>query len=358
MYAQYTRWAIAGLGVALAAAFVLIRPPAPLYWDVLVWLGKARLAAGSLESLRAATLDAHAVIPPGYPLYWPTAVGWLGAHHGDAASLVVAARLLVGATVILYIGAFGGRARRPGWAWGVAAAAVVSAPFVFVHLRSVYVDLPVGLVAGALAAVLVAPARREAAGVAFALGGVLGSIKDEGLVHVFAIAGVALVVALRSRDPKSARAPLAACIGAAIPFVAWRVLLAGHGAVDEDHGLGWPDFATALPLARVWAAHALDIRSWGLFWPLAAGAALAESTRRDARGAIARRLAAMLALDAVAIFVGVMACPARVHEFARGGTLVGRLLVQHAPLATLLFAEIAETRFASARWRARRFASA
>ena len=59
-----------------------------------------------------------------------------------------------------------------------------------------------------------------------------------------------------------------------MPFLAWRILLVEHGATDPDHGLGMPDLATVTPLLRIFASHALDLRSWGLFWPIAAGVAL------------------------------------------------------------------------------------
>jgi hypothetical protein len=230
--------------------------------------------------------------------------------------------------------------------YATVAVAVVSAPFVFVHLRSVYVDLPVGLLIAALAALLVVPASRSSAVVVAVVAAALASAKDEGFVHVAVVATVAMVPALRARRASRLLSPLAAWVGAAVPFLAWRILLVEHGATDPDHGLGMPDLATVTPLLRIFASHALDLRSWGLFWPIAVGVVLSEVTRRDARGGAARLFATMLACDVAAVFVGLTACPERVHEFAEAGTLVGRLLLQEAPLAILMVAEVVDVRVA------------
>jgi hypothetical protein len=339
--------------VALAVAFVALRPPVPLYWDEFIWLGKARLVAQGAGTLRDATLDARVVVPAGYPLFWPIAVGWLAAHRTDAATLVVAARTLVATTAVIYLGALGARARHRGWVFATAAVGVVAAPFVFVHLRSVYVDLPVGLLTAALGALLVVPASRSSALVVAVVAAALASAKDEGFVHVAVVASIATIPALRARDASRLLSPLAAWLGAAVPFLAWRVLLVEHGATDPDHGLGLPDVTTVLPLLRIFASHALDVQSWGLFWPIVAGVALSEATRRDARGAAARLFASMLACDVAAVFVGLTACPERVHEFAEGGTLVGRLLLQEVPLAIVMVAEVVDVRVALSRGRAR-----
>jgi hypothetical protein len=334
-----------GLAFALVAAtaLALARPGWPLYWDEFVWLAKARLAAvdGVATLRRLALTPGSEVIPPGYPITYPAAAALfsggaaVGGAAGDPGRLLLGAAAVELVTVALLFAVVAGRfARRPR-ALAVGAGLIFAAPLVVVHLRATYADLPVGALATALALLL--DARRVPVAVPTAVALALVGLKDEGMVHVVAVAlGVALG---RRRGAWLARAGVLV-LAAAAPVVVWRATVAAHGVGDLHHRLALPAWASLGPLLARLAAHAVDVASFGPLVAAFVGAALAPVARRllGRRGAVpgAARRALVVALAQLVLTVAAVGLsPGRVHEFALSGTLFGRLLVQLAPSLAL-----------------------
>ena len=341
------------IAIALAGVAVL-RPAVPLYWDAFVWLGKARIESNGLGALRAAALDANAdVIPHGYPLLWPLAASWLSMFGKNAAALVAGAAAATLLALLLFLDATAeafqggdpppaGFEARPRWAFAGAMALLLVVPMFWVHLRSAYADLPVGLLAATcalrLGRCLERPddSRRDVA-VAVIAATILAGTKDEGIGHVAAIVVAAALLEPRAGQ-KEARRWLAVVGSAAVLFIGWRALLGAHHVVNTDHELSTPAVGALGGIGRVVLASATDTRTWGALWPLAGGAVAAVfakgSSFRPATRLAALALVGQAALLAMALVFG----PDRVRTFAFEGTLVNRLLLQLAPLAGALLA--------------------
>jgi hypothetical protein len=317
--------AVIALG-ALAAG-VLARPMTPTFWDEFVWLGKARLeSVGFGAGVREALDPATHLMPPGYPMFWPGAVGWLAGGQDELAALTLASSVLNLAT-------FGAAVE----AWSahrfafprVALVLVLATPFIVVHARSTYVDLPLGLLGLALTLELTGPRRSSL--VASALAVALACTKDEGVAH---IAG-AVTAGLFCHRGEARRPAWFAASAGSIATLAWHAALAMH-AVPRDHAgsVLTPQFAPrALTLL---ALHATDLRTWGLFWALAA-AAVPFAIRSSQGRALTLALGVELALAVAALCAG----SPRVRAFAENGTLVNRILLQFWPLGAALVLEAA-----------------
>ena len=256
-----------GLAAAALTLVIVCRPATLVYWDSFVWLAKARIESEGWGALRIAALDRSAdVIPSGYPLLWPLAASWLsmGGRTMEALSAGAAAMTLI--ALLLFLDAVGdvfdGRgdasgalAPRPRWA-PVALGLVAITPLVFVHLRSAYADLPVGLLAATCTLRLARTFERPQAqwttdvSIAAIAAVALAGLKDEGAAHVAATLAAAAVmgVALRERVPVGAL--LAVFAATAIPFTGWRVMLWMHNVSDGDHRPSAPDLAAAGAIAR------------------------------------------------------------------------------------------------------------
>jgi hypothetical protein len=214
-------------------------------------------------------------------------------------------------------------------------------PLVFVHLRSSYADLPVGLLAATCTLRLVRSVERggDAPGdlsVAAMTAVALAGIKDEGMAHVVALV-VALIVVkvwkLWAGDRLPLAPGLAVLAAAAIPFNGWRLLLASHHVVDADHSLSRPDFHSAGAIGQTVLAQLADTRTWGALWPIAfACAALVLARGNTFRSATRLATFAFLAEGALLVSAIVVG-PARIRVFAFEGTLINRLLLQLAPAA-------------------------
>jgi hypothetical protein len=344
---------VAAMAFALAAGAVL-RPAMPMYWDAFVWLGKARIESGGLGHLRDATLDPNAdVIPHGYPLLWPLAASWFSMFGEAPAALVAGAAGATLLAVLLFLDtaaeafegtlpAPAGFAPRPRWAFGGAFAVLLLTPMFWVHLRSAYADLPVGLLAATCMLRLGRcldgsdDLRRDMT-VAVLAATALAGTKDEGIGHVTVI-----VLAAVASQPKAGRREvlrwLAVLGSAATVFLAWRALLRLHHVVDTDHELAAPAIDALGGIGRVIASSAADTRTWGALWPIAIAAVSTVGVRgssfRPATRFAALALVGQAALLALALVFG----PDRVRTFAFEGTLVNRLLVQLAPGAAALLA--------------------
>jgi hypothetical protein len=346
----------------IVALLAMIRPATPLYWDEFIWLAKARLESEQgWGALHRAALDASAdVIPSGYPLLWSLAASWLSAGGDSPETLAAGACAATLFCVFLYLdGAermFAATAR-PRWPLAASLAVLGLSPLVFIHLRSAYVDLPLGLLAAALTFGFAADVEGQRvdtdAGekttapqritVDALIAVVLAGLKDEGFAYVVAISLVALAFALSAAGRRArhwSRAermrivrPIVVSTAALIPFLAWRLLLFHHHVTDSDHRLGAPDWGGLAPLFAE-LGHALtDWRSWGLLWPVTAGALLAVGFRRGSTLTSAGFLAAALVARGFVLLAAILCGPSRVRVFVTEGTLLNRLLMQLAPAA-------------------------
>jgi hypothetical protein len=343
------------LDVALAAgAFLvvalLLRPDTPCFWDAFVWLAKARFASrGPLALVQGGlTRGAFAFVPEGYPLFDPFAVAALGGFGSSSRAVVAGATGLELLAMGCFVGALAeerAQSRRESVTrLFVVTALLVTCPLVVVHLRSSYVDLPLGLLLAALALLL----PREGTGGACAiLAMAMASLKDEGLAHVLVVAALAGVRSFtRAREgardeARSLRARSAATAVAALAMAdAWHLRLAAAHLVNSDHALSHPHLERIGTLIALAVDHLSDFTSWGALWVLALGAAAATTfgRRRAAASAPARRLATLLVADAVVVLAGLLVTPDRVMAFASGGSLLNRIAMQLAPLAALLVA--------------------
>jgi hypothetical protein len=312
--------------VAALTLLVLARPWVPTQWDEFVWLGKARLESlGFGAGVRAALDPAQHLIPPGYPPGWPSAVGWLALGRDDLGAHTLAATLLVVLAAAVALEAWAGLVRRPS---ALAVTVALAVPLAWVHLRSTYVDLPVGLLGLALLGQLLRSADGRPPVEALATALVLAGFKDEGLAHVLAASGAAWLVVGRSRGHWRLWLPA----GLALLSVAtWRAMLASAGVVNGDHALAPPYWPWTPTLAALLWRHATDVFSWGAFWAVALAIAL-----RGAAGDAPRALRWLVALDLAVVAVELLCGPERVRVFAENGTLVNRLLMQVWPAAAAL----------------------
>lgn len=321
-------------------AMLVDRASTPAFWDAFVWLAKARYAAGGLGRLVAGGLGTTLppFIPSGYPLFEPLSVAMLAGFSARPESVVAGAIGLEVLATVLFLcavadGPRSARTRR----LATVTIVLLASPLVFVHLRSSYVDLPLGLLIGALATLL----PRSGTGVACAIVGVAAaSLKDEGMVHVAAIAlAGALYGFANKRNEALVRRSLACGIAAATVTAGWHLRLHASGIADADHALSLPDWHRIGPLAGVAFAHVLEFRSWGALWIVGIGAVVATAIDPRSAPRLAMWFATLLALDTGALFVALLTTPGRVMEFATGGTLLNRLGIQLAPCAALLVAE-------------------
>ncbi len=312
--------------LAALSAVALARPWVPTQWDELVWLGKARLGANGFAAVTQASLDASQhLIPPGYPTLWPAAVGWLTLGQDSLTAQTLAASLLVLSCAGAAVEAWWplAKGRRGG---ALALAAGLAAPLVWVHLRSTYLDLPVGLLGLALLGSLLR-AERRAPVEALALAVVLAGFKDEGVVHVLAATLAAIAVAERPTRSLALAAP--AVVASAVALT-WRALCASAGTPGADHALDAPYLPWLPVLGRLVWLHATDVVTWGVFWPVAIAALARRSGTREERA-----LKWLVTANAVALSAALIVGPERVRAFAENGTLLDRLLVQAWPAAAL-----------------------
>lgn len=317
---------VALLALAVFALAILLRTPVPLYWDEHVWLAKVRL--GPL-ALREAALDpASHVIPRGYPIVASLAESLFALGRADLDAITAGAAalgVLAASTAISVL------PPRRALAWTLA---LLTMPLLWIHLRSAYLDVIVGLLALTLALCLQARsahARHGAIAVAFVLAGA----KDEGLAHVIAVTAAHVLSQTTRREALREAAP--SLTAALLAAGAWAALRAVHGVTSDDHALGLAGLtdlgAIALELARAMT----DLDSFGLAWPSALGASLAAFASDTPRS---KRLALALLLQLLSLTAGLALGTDRVVAFTLDGTVAPRLLVQLAPLAAWLVCEV------------------
>ena len=305
-------------GILVLSVIGLARPWIPTQWDEFVWLGKARFESlGFGAGVQAALEPSQHVIPAGYPPLWPSIVGWLSLGHDSITTHVLAASVLVllcAATALEAIAA-----QRPSL---LAMAVLAAAPLVWVHARSTYVDLPVGLLGVAFVSLLLSSDRPPLLAGVIAV--VLVGFKDDGLAQVLAGTGAALLVQRKWRLALPA-------VAALITMATWRWLVQSHGVPLFDHALGMPQWSWVPRLFQLLAWHASELFSWGVFWAVTLGVLVTPS-----RDSTVRALKAMLGLLLFFTAVALLAGPERVRVFAENGTLLNRVLLQFWPSAALL----------------------
>ncbi|HEY1088457.1 MAG TPA: hypothetical protein VGE37_12205, partial [Archangium sp.] len=180
---------------------------------------------------------------------------------------------------------------------------LLSAPLVWVHARSTYVDLPVGLLGLAFFCHL----RARSLFTAGVLAVVLAGIKDEGLAQVLAVTAAVLFLE---------------------GFRAWRFVLPAVAALTSMLTWRW---LVHLHGIRLFALHATDVFSWGVFWAVVVAMLVTPSADKQLR-ALKVMLVLLFAFSSAALLLG----PERVRVFAENGTLLNRLLLQLWPGAALL----------------------
>jgi hypothetical protein len=336
------RGALVMTGVAFLAVTLFDRAATPYFWDAFVWLAKARYAAGGLEGLIAGGLQTTLppFIPSGYPLLEPLMVALLGGLSSRPEFVVAGAIGLELLITVLYLSAVADDERLTprDRATRLATVTVVllASPLVLVHLRSSYVDLPLGLLVGAFAVLL----GRPGAGVASAVVAVAAvALKDEGMVHVAAITLVGVADGLaRQRDAALVRRAIASGLCAATVMAAWHLRLDLSGIANADHALSLPDWHRLRMLAGCALAHLLEFQSWGALAVLGVGGIMAVAIKPRSAPRAALWYGSLLLADAIVLFVALLATPERVMEFVTGGTLLNRLAMQLAPLTALLVA--------------------
>lgn len=312
------------LSVGVVGVIIVARPWFPTSWDEFVWLAKARFESLEFGAGVRAALDAGShLVPAGYPPLWPSAVGWLSLGEDRLETHVLAAALLIVLCVATAAEAWV-TLLRDSLKWPVAVAVLVAAPFVWVHARLVYVDLPIGLLGLAVLGFLLTDRLALACVVAVSMAG----FKDEGLAHVLAATlGALAVKGLR----KTSLPWLLPAFLALVAVVTWRWLLAKHGVVVVDHALSPPAFSWASMFGGLMLNHAADLSTWGAFWAVSLGVFFSAASTDQAR-ALRWALLAGFGFVAMALFFG----PERVRVFAENGTLINRLLIQLWPTAAVM----------------------
>ena len=334
--------ALAATSLVFLVAALFDRAATPYFWDAFVWLAKARFAAGGLEGLIRGGL--HTTLPPfipsGYPLFEPLIVALLAGLSPRPESVVAGAIGLEILSILLFLSAIADderlepRARTARLA--TVAFVLLACPLVLVHLRSAYVDLPLGLLVGAFAVLLPRPGAGFACAV---LAVAAAALKDEGMVHVAAITVTGVGYGLvRVRDVALVRRSIASGLSAAAVMAAWHLRLSLSGIPNTDHALSIPEWQRLHALSSAALGHALEFKSWGALGALGVGGIVAVAIRPPLAPHDSFWFAALLLADSLVLFAARLATPALVMEFATEGTLLNRLAMQLAPLAALLTA--------------------
>ncbi len=308
------------LSIAVVAVLILARPWVPTMWDEFVWLSKSRLEVlGFATGTRAALDVTQQLVPQGYPPLWATIVGWLSLGIDSLAADVTGGSLIVLLGAATAIEAWWERLRAaPTWLL----AALLATPMLWVHARSTYVDLPLGLLGLALLGHLIAGEFALATVLAVMLSG----LKDEGLAHVMAVS-IGVLAVTTPRSFKLLAAPIAGVVTTGL----WRVLTHLHGVVNEDHALTTPLWRWLPELGRLMVQHASDLATWGVFWSVSL-TCLLIAPRTSVNRALRWALVLNFAFTSLALLCG----PEQVRVFAENGTLLNRLLMQWWPYAAAL----------------------
>lgn len=321
-----------GVVVLVASSVALLRPPAPLFWDESVWLTKARVACEGGAVLIERALDPQSeLVPRGYPIIAAVIEACLALRDDSLAALVGGGTALVLAILALHAFLLG-RAAASSFEERASWLVLACTPLVWVHLRSVQLDLPVGLLVAAFVLAVERADARDRVGLPAAITiALLLGIKDEGLIGALA---VALALGTRGASMRARRAAWISfgCLAASVAVYRLRVWHAG--SANDDHALA--AFAIgALPALVAGAIRdASDLSSWGLAPSIALGACLVAL--RPAAAPRARAVARVLGLFALGLLAALVLGPSQVRDFALEGTLLDRMGLELLPTAALL----------------------
>lgn len=360
-----------GVLIVTMGLWIFARPLVPLAWDEFVWIGKAQIEGregfGGLRA--AALLPGLEVFPAGYPLLWSLLPAWL-VRTDDLAALSLgfsALRLLcfcafalaLHAAALLHVSADqpSSLIRERRVLMIGAAATALMAPLFFEHMRLMYADAAVGLLAAALTLTFLSQSQFQrrlavAASVVPAfmapiLSIVLCGLKDEGVGHVAAVSVMALLFGGRSMRVMA----LCSLGTATVVTGCWRYTLASHSIENTDHAMGIPAVTAFGSLLSQLFEDATDPLSWGLLWPLAVGAGawllLARRRHHTESGSLSRAegrfVAAALFAQAAMLQGALLLGPEVVRVFALNGTLINRMLVQLTPAAAVVLLAFAQS---------------
>ncbi len=322
--------------ILVASVAALLRPPAPIFWDESVWLSKARVACEGGAVLMERALDPQSeLVPRGYPVVAAVIEACLALRDDSLAALVGGGTALVLSTFALFVLLLGREAQS---SFEERATLVVLActPLAWVHLRSVQLDLPVGLLVAALVLAIERADAGDRVGLPAAItAALLLGIKDEGLVGALA---VALALGTRGASSRARRAAWISFACLAISVFAFRLRLSLAGSANDDHTLGALALGALLPLLGDALRDASDLQTWGMA-PAIALAACLVVVRKGTAGR-ARRVAAVLGLFALALLGALVLGPPQVRDFAFEGTLLDRMGLELLPTAALLISRL------------------
>lgn len=318
--------------ILVAGAAAIVRPPVPIFWDESVWLAKARVACGGGALLMQRALDPQSELAPrGYPIVAAVIEACLALRDPSLASLVGGGSALVLATLALYALLLGRTAASP-FEERATLLVVACAPLVWSHLRSVQLDLPVGLLVGALVLAVERADAGDRLGLPAAVtSALLLGIKDEGLAGA---AAVALALGTRGASAPARRAAWIAFASLAASVVVFRLRLHLAGSANDDHSLGAFTPRAILPVVLDALRDASDLQTWGLIPAIALAACVVCARPSTPRRA--RVLAAVLGLHALGLLSAIVLGPEQVRDFAFEGTLLDRLGLELLPTAALL----------------------
>jgi hypothetical protein len=315
--------------IAVVALVAALRPPVPLFWDESVWLSKARVACeGPLALMARATDPSSDLMPRGYPIVAAVLEASFALGDPSLSSLVAGGSALVIASFALFALLL---SRGPGERASLILLAAT--PLVWVHLRSVQLDLPVGLLAAALFLAIERASKADPIGLPAAItAALLLGIKDEGLACAFAVAAAFFVT--EGRASRASRASLIACGALALSVATFRLELFRAGSGNDDHSLGVTALGVIPDLAREALRHAVDVETWGIVPPVVLAAAVLALFRSATRNARAAALALLFTVAALAL--ALVLGPEDVRDFALEGTLLNRLGLELLPLGAVL----------------------
>jgi hypothetical protein len=320
----------------LLVIVVASRAPAMIYWDENAYLARAAWGHAGLGAIRDQALDPDPLfITRGYPIFWAVVIAALSGGATLPLALLLAGSLALLVFATLYVGLCAERVRARQPFALLPLAGLVMTPLSLVHARTLYADLPLGLLIGAWTLLIVD--RRSLGSIAL-VGVALGGMKDEGITG--AVSGLAALLAVGATGAsRRRRFGEVAAVGSALALILlWKSWSPTSGIPTAGHtfvAIHWDRIGDIV--LRGFLRHATDIYSWGLLWGVAAGALVSTPWTWRRLAMDTRFLAVFVALHASGNFAAIAVAPSDVVEHVTAlGIVANRLLLQELP-AVLLF---------------------